>query len=64
MKKIIEMGTVLSKEEQKSVDGGAPGGGRCRFGDKICCGTAHWQCGVGASAGGYYNPANGTCDCV
>ena len=64
MKKLKEMGNLLSKEEQKSVNGGANGANRCRYGDSICCGTANWQCGVGPAAGGFYNASNGTCDCV
>ncbi len=58
------MGTLLSKEEQKSVNGSGSGLNKCRYGDAICCGTANWQCGVGVAAGGFYNPSNGTCDCV
>ena len=63
MKKLKEMGMMLSKKEQKSVNGGKRDR-RCRFGDQVCCGTANWQCGAGPSAGGYFNPSNGTCDCA
>ncbi len=60
---ILNIGQALSTAEQKSVNGG--GRPRCYQGtDGICCGTAHWQCGTGPSSGGYYNPGNGTCDCV
>lgn len=60
MKKVKNIGSVLSKSEQKSVTGGA----RCGGGDGICCGNANWQCGTGLHAGGLYNPGNGTCDCL
>ncbi len=64
MKKIIEMGRTLSKDEQKNIQGGKTGSNCATGTDNICCGRAHWQCGVGLSAGGFFNPSNGTCDCV
>ncbi|MDB0037833.1 hypothetical protein N9F08_00560 [bacterium] len=64
MKKIIEMGTALSKNEQKKIQGSKRTKACTAGTDNICCGTAHWQCGVGLGAGGYYNSANGTCACV
>ena len=62
-KSILNIGKALNKVEQKTVNGG--GRAFCYPGtDGICCGTAHWQCGVGPASGGFYNPGNGTCDCV
>ena len=63
MKKLMNLGKSLSQGEQKEISGGAPPGSRCYAGtDRVCCGTAAWQCGVGPHSGGFFN--GNYCNCV
>ncbi|MDY8136813.1 hypothetical protein [Aquimarina sp. 2201CG5-10] len=63
LKDILNLKNVqaLNKKEQQTISGGIASKARCYGGDRICCGTANWQCGVGPFSGGIYN--GHTCDC-
>lgn len=60
----MDMGSELSKSEQKNIQGSKMKRGCAAGTDSICCGTANWQCGVGPASGGFFNSSNGTCDCA